>query len=295
MTPAPGHARPPVLVHDGQEWPLVDGEHVIGRGDEADVRLAARGLSRRHARVTVRRGRATIEDLSSKNGTFCGDVPVTGPTALHDGDVIHLGRRVRLVFQQHGAEGTETETPGSIGGGRGVFRPVFRKDGELWTAAFEGQTARLVEVKGFADLARLLARPGVEVHCLELADRPAESSTPDAVLDERARREIRARAAELQHEIDDADASHDLGRAERAREELDGLVDALTGATGLRGRPRGLGSPAERARSAVTWRIRSAIKKVTAAHPRLGRHLDNAVRTGHFCVYQPEAAVAWIL
>jgi hypothetical protein len=45
----------------------------------------------------------------------------------------------------------------------------------------------------------------------------------------------------------------------------------------------------------VTWRIRSAIKKVASAHPRLGRHLDNAVRTGHFCVYQPEAVIGWLL
>ena len=176
-----------------------------------------------------------------------------------------------------------------------LARGVFRRDGELWTAAFEGQTVRLVEVKGFADLARLLAQPGVEVHCLELADRPAEVSSGDVVLDDRARREIRARAVELQREIDDADAAHDLGRAERAREELDRLVDSLAGAIGLGGRARGLGSPAERARSAVTWRIRSAIKKVAAVHPRLGRHLDNAVRTGHFCVYQPEAAIDWLL
>jgi hypothetical protein len=290
MTPAPA-ATPPVIVHDGREWPLPEGEHVIGRGDDVAIGIAARGLSRRHARIVVRHGRATLEDLESKNGTFCGDEAVTAPRVLRDGDVIHLGRRVRLVFHQHGHDHTETETPGAIGATRGVFR----KDGELWTAAFEGQTVRLVDVKGFADLARLLARPGVEVHCLELADRPAEASRGDVVLDDRARREIRARAVELQREIEDADAAHDLGRAERAREELDRLVDSLTGAIGLRGRARGLGSPAERARSAVTWRIRSAIKKVAAAHPRLGRHLDNAVRTGHFCVYQPEAAIDWLL
>lgn len=280
-----------ILVHDGQAWPLADGEHVIGRGEEATVRLAAPGLSRRHARIVVRQGRATLEDLESKNGTFCGDDPVTSPRALRDGDVIHLGRRVRLAFHLHGPDHTETETPGAVG----AARAVFRKDGELWTAGFEGQTVRLAEVKGYGDLARLLARPGVEVHCLELADRPAEASSGDVILDERARREIRARAADLQHEIDDADAAHDLARAERAREELDRLVDTLTGAVGLRGRARGLGSPAERARSAVTWRIRSAIKKIAAAHPRLGRHLDNAVRTGHFCLYQPERPVDWLL
>jgi hypothetical protein len=280
-----------ILLHDGQAWTLADGEHVIGRGDEATVRIDAPGLSRRHARIVVRHGRATLEDLGSKNGTFCGDDPVTAPRPLRDGDVVHLGRRVRLVFRVDRPEHTETETPGAIG----AARAVFRKDGELWTAAFEGQTVRLAEVKGYGDLARLLARPGVEVHCLELSDRPAETSAGDVVLDERARREIRARAADLQHEIDDADAAHDLARAERAREELDRLVDTITGAVGLHGRARGLGSPAERARSAVTWRIRSAIKKIAATHPRLGRHLDNAVRTGHFCVYEPEHPIAWLL
>jgi hypothetical protein len=289
MTPPP-----PVLVHEGRAWPLADGEHVIGRGDDVAISIAARSLSRRHARLLVGQGRVTIEDLASKNGTFCGDEPVTAPRVLRDGEVIQLGRRVRLVFHQSGHDGTETETPGAMGAA-GAARAVFRKDGALWTVAFEGRTAQLVEVKGFADLARLLARPGVEVHCLELAERPAEATPGDVVLDDRARREIRARAVELQREIDDADAAHDRGRAERAREELDRLVDSLAGATGLGGRSRALGSPAERARSAVTWRIRSAIKKVAAAHPRLGRHLENAVRTGHFCVYQPESAIDWLL
>jgi hypothetical protein len=290
MIPAAASARAPILVHDGRQWPLADGEHVVGRGDDATLRLVARGLSRQHARIVVRHGRATIEDLGSKNGTFCGNEKVTSPRLLRDGDLIHFGRGVEVVFHQHGGDLTETETFGERDA-----QAVFRKEGELWTASFEGQTVLLADVKGFADLARLLSRPGVEVHCLELADRPVEPSPDAVVLDERARREIRARAVELQREIDVADAAHDLGRAERAREEMDRLVDTLTGAMGLHGRARGLGSPAERARSAVTWRIRSAIKKVMAAHPRLGRHLDNAVRTGHFCVYQPEVTVDWRL
>ena len=71
------------------------------------------------------------------------------------------------------------------------------------------------------------------------------------------------------------------------------FVEYLSGALGLHGRPRALGSAAERARSAVTWRIRSAIKKIASAHPRLGRHLENTVRTGTFCVYRPEIPIDW--
>jgi hypothetical protein len=158
---------------------------------------------------------------------------------------------------------------------------------------FDGQSVQLTHQKGFADIARLLERPGVELHCLELADRPAEPAGDADVLDDRARREIQARVRELQRELDDAEAAHDGVRAERAREELDRIVELLSSALGLRGRSRALGSGSERARSAVTWRIRSGIKKIGQAHPRLGRHLENAVRTGTFCLYQPEAPVEW--
>ena len=87
----------------------------------------------------------------------------------------------------------------------------------------------------------------------------------------------------------------DSGRAGNAREELDQLVEYLSGALGLGGRARPLGSAAERARSTVTWRIRNAIRKIAAAHPRLGRHLENTVRTGTFCGYEPETPTIWAL
>jgi hypothetical protein len=43
----------------------------------------------------------------------------------------------------------------------------------------------------------------------------------------------------------------------------------------------------------VTWRIRSALTKIEDAHPALGRHLRNSVRTGTFCSYRPERMVDW--
>jgi TolB-like protein len=170
---------------------------------------------------------------------------------------------------------------------------TFRRAGARWTLAFGGLSVQLTHQKGFLDLAQLLARPGTEMHCLELADRPAETGGEVPVIDDRARRELKARVCDLQKEIDDADAAHDIGRAERAREELDQVVEHLSDALGLGGRARHLGSAAERARSAVTWRIRNAIKKIASAHPRLGRHLENGVRTGTFCVYEPETPTDW--
>lgn len=161
--------------------------------------------------------------------------------------------------------------------------------------AFAGLSVQLTHQKGFVDLAQLLARPGGELHCLELADRPAETAGNAPVLDDRARRELKARIRELQQEIDEADTAHDAARADRAREELDQIVEHLSGALGIGGRARPLGSAAERARSAVTWRIRNSIRKIASAHARLGRHLENSVRTGTFCTYEPETPTTWAL
>ena len=40
---------------------------------------------------------------------------------------------------------------------------VFRRDGDVWTVAFDGRTAALRDAKGLRDLAVLLAAPGREV------------------------------------------------------------------------------------------------------------------------------------
>src|SRR5690606_1561489 len=61
-------------------------------------------------------------------------------------------------------------------------------DGSAWTLMFDGLQVQVSDAKGLHDLAVLLARPGEERHCLELAGRPAEPAGPDDVLDERARR-----------------------------------------------------------------------------------------------------------
>jgi tetratricopeptide (TPR) repeat protein len=207
-------------------------------------------------------------------------------------DAERLTRGLRLAgLEDDPDEGRPEAKPRPVA--RDAVPARFRQEGDFWTLAFDGQSVQLTHQKGFADIARLLQRPGVEMHCLELADRPAAPAGEADVLDDRARREIQARVRDLQREIDAADAARDGMRAEHAREELDRIVELLSGALGLGGRSRALGSAAERARSAVTWRVRSGIRKIGRAHPRLGRHLENAVRTGTFCTYQPEAPVEW--
>ncbi|MHC4957669.1 MAG: tetratricopeptide repeat protein [Planctomycetota bacterium] len=180
----------------------------------------------------------------------------------------------------------------------GIAQPpgnVFSREGRVWNLAYEGQGARLVELKGFHDIVRLLRSPDEPVHCLELSGAPPGRESRHELLDAQARREYRRRIEDLQGDLEQAEADNDPGSADRARAELDAVIDELAKATGLGGRTRTMAADAERARSAITWRIRSAIRKIRAAHPRLGQHLQNSIRTGAFCVYSPESSVNWVL
>jgi predicted ATPase len=169
----------------------------------------------------------------------------------------------------------------------------FALEGAVWAVTFAGRTVRLPDSKGMQDLATLLARPGREVHCTELVGAAVEQADTGEVLDAQARRRYEARIVELQGELAEAEEANDRGRAEAVGMELDLLVDQLVAATGLHGRSRKSGGTAERARTAVTWRIRAAIRRADALHPALGAHLRRAVRTGTWCSYQPEQAVEW--
>lgn len=174
-----------------------------------------------------------------------------------------------------------------------THQSLLAREGTGWVIEFAGGRAHAPDMKGLRDIRRLLERPGEEVHCLDLADRGEESFGGDAALDAPARAALKARIRDLQEELAEAEDRNDIGRADRLRGEMDQLVDALAGALGLGGRSRRLGSLAERARSSVTWRIRHAVRKLAAANPALGRHLENSLRTGAFCAYVPEQPVAW--
>jgi DNA-binding winged helix-turn-helix (wHTH) protein len=79
------------LVWETKQVPLTEGDNIVGRGTDASVWIDASGVSRHHARIIVRRGEATVEDLGSKNGTYVGGERVTAPRLLADGDQVRLG------------------------------------------------------------------------------------------------------------------------------------------------------------------------------------------------------------
>ena len=87
----PRHRSPCKLTWASHDFPLLDGENVIGRDPDVAVPINASIVSRRHARVMVAEGVAQIEDLGSKNGTFVANERVAATRQLADGDVIKIG------------------------------------------------------------------------------------------------------------------------------------------------------------------------------------------------------------
>ena len=79
------------LVWKKRGFYLSDGEHLAGRDAECSIVIDADSVSRRHARITVVAGAATIEDLDSTNGTHVNGTRISEVTALTHGDEVSLG------------------------------------------------------------------------------------------------------------------------------------------------------------------------------------------------------------
>jgi hypothetical protein len=101
------------------------------------------------------------------------------------------------------------------------------------------------------------------------------------------------RLIELRSELEDAEGSNDLPRAETLRAEIEALTEQIAAAVGLGGRDRRAASHAERARSAVTIGIKKSIERIRANNADFGRHLATFVHTGNFCRYRPDRDIRW--
>ena len=274
----------------------------IGRADDAERHLTdgIAGNERlgawpwaahtQHDLAGLLRRRSRADDLERANAL--------------DAAALATARRLRMsaleveigeVSESIGAPTAEAESAAS-----------FRREGEYWTVSFDGGTYQIRDSKGMRYLARLLARPGQEVHALDLARMgdlldSVASPQPDlaadgigdagARLDSEAKAAYRRRLEELQSEVDEADAFNDPERGARARKEIEFLTDELVAAVGLGGRDRKAASSAERARLSVTRAIRAALARIAAQSPALGRHFDATIRTGTFCSYDPDPRV----
>jgi hypothetical protein len=70
---------------------LSEGDYLVGRSASCQLVLDRPRVSRRHARLSIRPDRITIEDLGSVNGVHVNGERISAPQALSDGDRLLVG------------------------------------------------------------------------------------------------------------------------------------------------------------------------------------------------------------
>jgi replicative superfamily II helicase len=178
---------------------------------------------------------------------------------------------------------------------------VFRRQGQMWTLAFDGKAAHMGDSKGLAYLAHLIRNQGAEVHVAALAAQVAGKEgalllgDSGEVLDEEAIRTYRTRLRALEGEAEAAGRSNDPGRREAAVAEADALKSQIAAAVGFRGRARRAAGDAEKIRKAVSLAITRALGNIAESHPELYQHLTDSVKMGMVMAYAPGVRVEWVL
>lgn len=93
-----------LLEVNGERLPLVPPGIVLGRGNDADLRVNDPGVSRRHAEIRVTQDahgpRVSVHDLGSTNGVLVNGKRIENAT-LSDGAVIRIGNTTLTLHQRH--------------------------------------------------------------------------------------------------------------------------------------------------------------------------------------------------
>lgn len=190
---------------------------------------------------------------------------------------------------------------------RPAERYLFRVSGDHRELQFgRGPQFSIRRLKGIEDIAVLLREPGRKFHSAVLAGRlqpPGGSFAVDdgleislgdgmPLIDESGLAALTERIEEIDGILS---ALTNPEEAASLRDERDRLIRYQRSVTDVRGRPRASGGTQDRARLAVTGRVRAAIKAIGKYDENMSRHLDQFIQTGTFVVYDPLTPVSWEL
>lgn len=84
--------------HRGRRLRLQGTEILIGRGEEAVIRIASTEVSREHCRLIPQADGLRVIDLNSRNGTFVDGRPITGERLLQPGGMLTVGPMTFLLI-----------------------------------------------------------------------------------------------------------------------------------------------------------------------------------------------------
>ncbi|MEV0157002.1 AAA family ATPase [Micromonospora sp. NPDC050686] len=285
---------------------LVDALSARGRAGDASAAAEQRTAAVAEARalgmtqILHRLGEVGLPEVVGSARTPAGG-PTTGAVAAAATaaatDAGGVAEAVGAGATTAGAGATATEAVGPA-----VVGAEFRRDGAVWRLAYAGTVVHLPDAKGLHDLRLLLGRPGVDVPAVELLDPAAGPELVaarryggDPVLDDEAKARYQRHLHRLDEEIDRAAVREDRAKLAALDAERVALLDQLRAAAGLAGRTRRLDDQAERARKAVTARIRDTLRRIDERHPLLAAHLRETVSTGSSCRYLPPEPPPWRL
>jgi hypothetical protein len=312
------------IMSEGEDWRGAAGYVAVAEG----VVEAARGNFPAAIQL-LRTGHAIQHSFHSLHESY--SLQCWGRALAAAGEVVDAAEKFDAAIELHRTRGAgpraiewvANDRARALGNSANVVIPApgsasFKRQGEYWSITYQGKTLGLKHSKGLAYIATLLTHPGERFHVKEMVamvegassgnganrdvrdsdltvtnDLGGTSSAPDP----RARADYRRRLNELESEIEEADRFNDIGRATRAREELDFIEAEFAGAIGIGGHARQTSTHAERARRMVGKAIHAALDKIRAGNPALGRHFGTSIRTGYFCSYQPEPddRISWQL
>jgi hypothetical protein len=219
---------------------------VAGRDAQAREHLAAarvsatrNGASAALARITVEEAAVLVHDGSRACTERARELLDGAARACEEMGLTALRKRVDgLQARLDSAAPVAAPEPAAVALAKRAA--VLRRIGDVWTIEHARHTLHLSDGRGVRLLALLLARPGEEMHSLQ-------------------------------------------------------LVAAIDGGIGVAG---GESEPhAERARVNVTRAIRATLKRIAGYDAALGHALDRTVRTGTFCVYEPDPqqSLSWLV
>lgn len=96
----------------GDTFPLED-FNLIGRSEEATIRLNDAGVSRQHATIRREGVHYWLVDLGSANGSYVNDMALTTARVLRDGDRLQIGGAVFLFDQSESSANSDTTMLGT--------------------------------------------------------------------------------------------------------------------------------------------------------------------------------------
>ncbi len=91
---SPSHVLVVEGANAGERAELDQAPILIGRGNDAAIRLDDDYVSTRHARIASSADQWFVEDLGSTNGTYVGTARITQPTTLALGTQVRIGKTI---------------------------------------------------------------------------------------------------------------------------------------------------------------------------------------------------------